>query len=54
MKKIIAITILSLFILVGCGQRQQEPDPVVEELNETHVGPSSQPFSNGPSELPEN
>ncbi|MBD3156367.1 hypothetical protein GF369_00920 [Candidatus Peregrinibacteria bacterium] len=52
MKKIITITLLSLFILVGCGQ--EEPDPVVEELSNNHVGPSSEPFSNGPSELPGN
>lgn len=44
--------LLPLFVFVGCGQ--EEPDPVVEELNETHIGPTTEPFSNGPSELPGN
>jgi len=50
MKKLLALLLLSLFIATGCGQ--QEPDPVVEELSQTHVGPTTQPFSNGPSEVP--
>lgn len=53
MKKTIALMLLSLFIFAGCGQ-EEKPNPVVEELNETHVGPTTQPFSNGPSELPGN
>ena len=52
MKKIITLLLITLFLATGCGQ--QEPDPVAQELSENHVGPTSAPFSNGPSELPGN
>jgi hypothetical protein len=52
MKKLLTLLLVTLFVFAGCGQ--QEPDPVIEELTETHVGPTAPPFSSGPSEVPGN
>jgi len=51
MKKITALLVITLFLLVGCGS-EKPTDPVVQELSENHIGPATQPFSNGPSEIP--
>ncbi|MCD6109540.1 hypothetical protein J7J83_02170 [bacterium] len=53
MKKIIALLFITLFLIAGCGQNKPA-DPIAEELSKTHVGPTVQPFSNGPSEMPRN
>jgi len=64
MKKLLSILLLlGLFTLLpGCSCNREdsekiiEPEKVVEEtptpLQETFVGPTTEPFSNGPSQMP--
>jgi len=56
MKKIFSLILITLFIATGCGAQDEntEPvvDPVVEELSQNHVGPTEEPSSVGPTELP--
>lgn len=56
MKKSLVLLLVTLFIatgiLTGCNEQEQELDPIVEELSQNHVGPATEPFSDGPTEAP--
>lgn len=57
MKKLFTIILVTLLVATGCGQSaEEEKDQIqreAEEISNSHVGPTTEPFSAGPTELPE-
>lgn len=60
MKKLLSILLLTaaLITLPGCSCEREDSEEIIEpevapvHLQEDFVGPTTEPFSNGPSEMP--